>query len=213
MIDSDESDRLLVARIRQGDSGAWQEFIERYEGRLLAFVRSRLGNQESSEDAVQETFMGFLISLPNYDEGTRLETYLFSIAAHKLTDTLRRDGRRPALPLLVANSQGRYVEPVGSGRKASSLMRSREDRFSEREVVAHCLASLIDNWKRAGEFERLKCMELLFVLGWANKDAATRLGISEQAVANHKHFVVSKLKEAAANARRGDLDLSEYGVE
>lgn len=208
-----EADRLLVKRIRQGDSDAWEEFINRYEGRLLAFIRSRLGNQATSEDAVQETFMGFLISLPNYDDSTRLETYLFSIAAHKLTDVLRREGRRPTIPLMAPSSQGSYAEPAGSGRKASSLMRSKEDRFVEKEIVGQSLQSLIDLWIEGGEFERLKCMELLFVLGWANKDVAARLGISEQAVANHKHFVVSKLKDAAAKARIRDLDLSQLGIE
>jgi len=212
-MDTHEADRLLVKRIRQGDSGAWEEFIGRFEGRLLAFIRSRLGNQAASEDAVQETFMGFLISLPNYDDSTRLETYLFSIAAHKLTDVLRREGRRPTIPLMAPNSEGSYAEPAGKVRKASSLMRSKEDRFVEKQVVGDGLGGLIDSWIEGGEFERLKCMELLFVLGWANKDVAARLGISEQAVANHKHFVVSKLKDTAAKSRLRDFDLSQYGIE
>ena len=44
---------------------------------------------------MQETFVGFLTSLPNYDPARPLEGYLFSIAAHKLTDVMRRQGRRP----------------------------------------------------------------------------------------------------------------------
>jgi RNA polymerase sigma-70 factor (ECF subfamily) len=53
-------------------------------------------------------------------------------------------------------------------------------------------------------------MELLFVLGWQNKEVALRLGISEQAVANHKHAVVAKLKEAAR--RHGLVDLEPFGI-
>ena len=55
-------------------------------------------------------------------------------------------------------------------------------------------------------------MELLFVLGWANKAAAQRLRISEQAVANHKSFVVKKLKETAQRSRLSDLNLAEFGI-
>jgi RNA polymerase sigma-70 factor (ECF subfamily) len=212
-MDSHEADRLLVKRIRQGEPDAWEEFIARFEGRLLAFVRSRLGNQTASEDAVQEAFMGFLISLPNYDDSTRLETYLFSIAAHKLTDVLRREGRRPTIPLMAPNSRGHAAEPAGTARRASSLMRSKEDRFVEKQIIGQGLKSLIESWVASGEYERLKCMELLFVMGWPNKDVATRLGISEQAVANHKHFVVSKLKEGAAKARLRNVDLADYGIE
>src|SRR5882724_4139624 len=110
-----DADRLLIARIRTGDQDAWAECIARFEGRLLAFVDSRLKDRATSEDVVQETFLGFLVGLPNYDEETPPETFLFSIAAHKLTDVLRRRGRRPTLPLLAANdSQGNGVELRGS---------------------------------------------------------------------------------------------------
>ena len=209
---ADDADRLLIARIRQRDADAWQEVIARYEGRLFAFVDSRLRNRTASEDVVQETFVGFLISLPNYDDATPLETYLFSIAAHKLTDALRREGRRPALPLFLPDEDGKVNEPVGRGRKASSIARSREREVVEQQVLGECLRRLIAQWKERGELERLMCMELLFVLGWPNKTVAERLGISEQAVANHKHFVLSKLKEAAAAARLRNFDPVEFGI-
>ncbi len=197
-----EADRLLLMRIRLGDEQAWEQFIARYEGRLLAYVRSRLSNRSQSEDVVQETFVGFLTSLPNYDEATPVDSFLFSIAAHKLTDLLRRQGRRPTVPLMasVDDENNTAPEPAGSARRASSLFRSREDRVAEQNLIAACLQKLIRGWLENGEFERLQCAELLFVLGWANKDVAIRLGISEQAVANHKFFIVSKLKEAAARA-------------
>src|SRR3982751_774556 len=94
-----DADSLLIERIRRGESEAWNDLIDRYEGRLLAFVESRLGRRGPSEDIVQESFLGFLNSLPNYDGRRPLESYLFSICAYKLTDHLRREGRRPAVPL------------------------------------------------------------------------------------------------------------------
>src|SRR5690606_33392627 len=131
----------------------------RYEGRLLAFVHSRLRNRTASEDVVQETFVGFLISLPNYDEGTPPQSYLFSIAAHKLTDTRRREGRRPALPLLVPDEEGRVAGPVGKSLKASSIARGREREHVEERVIGDALRALIETWRQRGEFERLACME------------------------------------------------------
>src|SRR5438034_11843582 len=90
-----DSDRLLIQQIRSGDSQAWTQLIARYEGRLLAFAERRLHDRATSEDVVQETFIGFLNSLPNFDERRELQTYLFTIAAHKITDVLRRRGRHP----------------------------------------------------------------------------------------------------------------------
>jgi RNA polymerase sigma-70 factor, ECF subfamily len=211
-VPADEADKALVARIRSGDEAAWQECIDRFEGRLMAFAISRLSNRASAEDVVQETFVGFLTSLPNYDENTPIESFLFAIAAHKLTDLLRREGRRPALPLMADTSSGPGREPTGRARVASSLARSHERKSGEEAVLAACLQELIEQWFAKGEWERLKCMELLLVQGRANKEVAARLGISEQQVANHKHFVVSKLKDAARIARVQDFDLAALGI-
>ena len=163
---------------------------------------------------MQETFLGFLKALPNYDENTPLESWLFSIAAHKLIDSMRRSGRRPTIPLIMPDTvTGTVREPTGAGRAASSLLRSREQAGSESRVVQDCLRELIDQFKNDGAWERLQCVELIFVLGWPNKDVARRLGTTEQAVANHKFFVVSKLKDAAKKAQLQDFSLSDLGVD
>src|SRR5271166_721028 len=96
---TENSEALLIDRIRAGQPDAWSEFIARYEGRLLGYVCRRVADRAAAEDLVQETFLGFLTSLPNFDAAQPLEGYLFSIAAHKLTDMMRREGRRPTLPL------------------------------------------------------------------------------------------------------------------
>ena len=208
----DDADRLLVERVRQGDPAAWSDFIARFEGRLLAFVESRLKSRGLSEDVVQETFLGFLISLPNYDDNTPLETFLFSIAAHKLTDVLRREGRRPTIPFSAPDGTASPSALPAKARLASSLVRSHERRGLEAQLLRDVLKSSIEDWIDQAQFERLKCMELLLVLGWPNKRVATELRISEQAVANHKHAVVARLKEAARRAGLSQADLHDFGL-
>src|SRR5881227_2568136 len=122
---SSESDRLLIQQIRQGDSRAWDALISRYEGRLLAFVQRRLRDRAASEDVVQETFVGFLNSLPNFDDKRELQTYLFTIASHKLTDHLRRTGRHP-LRSLSDSSSDLLEQQVDHNPTASSRVRDEE---------------------------------------------------------------------------------------
>jgi len=50
MSTSRETDELLIARIRDGQAEAWRESTDRFEGRLLAFVRSRLADRSAAED-------------------------------------------------------------------------------------------------------------------------------------------------------------------
>jgi len=190
-----KTDALLTERIRRGDEDAWSELISLYEGRLLAFVESRLGRRTPSEDIVQEAFIGFLNSLPNYDGKRPLESYLFAICAYKLTDYLRREGRRPALPLsATANSSGGEWELPGIDRRASSIARSGERRHLEANALTRAMKEQVAHWQRRGDWIKIQCIELLLVRGRANKDVAKELGLTEQQVANYKFDFLARLR-------------------
>lgn len=201
-------DVALLAAIRREDPTAWEALIQRYQGRLLAFATSRLKDPAAAEDVVQEAFIGFLTSLPNYDERTPLEAFLFAITSHKLTDALRRRGVRPRLMGEAATTDA--TEPVSRQRKVSSLAKSQERRKLADRVLGDSLSQLVRTWISRAEYERLMCSELLFLRGYPNKEVARTLSVSEQSVANHKAFVVQKLKDIA---QRSKLQDDEYQLD
>lgn len=189
------AEKSLIDRIRRGESDAWGDLIARYEGRLLAFVEGRVGRRAVAEDIVQETLLGFLTSLPNYDGKRSLESYLFSICAYKLTDHLRREGRRPALPFAVRDDSQTPWEPASTARAASSIARSVERRDIEERALVEAIQHQVTRIRDRHEWTKLQCIELLFVGGWANKDVATELGLSEQQVANFKFDFLANLRK------------------
>jgi RNA polymerase sigma-70 factor (ECF subfamily) len=203
-----DTEALLIRQVRDGDAGSWRQLIERFEGRLIAFVDSRLRDRAASEDVVQETFIGFLTSLPHYDEKRDMEAYLFSIAAHKLTDHLRKQGRRP-IDQFGSDDHGRPLEEVpGGARPASSIARSGERREAEERLLTESMGQLVREWLAKGDFDRLRCLELLIVKGWPNKDVAKYLNLTEQAVASYKFQTIGRLKEMA---RKSGLSLEHLG--
>jgi RNA polymerase sigma-70 factor (ECF subfamily) len=152
--------------------------------------------------------VGFMTSLPHYDEKRDLEAYLFSIAAHKLTDHLRKQGRRP-IDQFGSDDHGRPLEEVpGGARAASSIARSGERREAEERLLTDAMGQLVREWRDKGDFDRLRCLELLIVKGWANKDVAKYLNLTEQAVASYKFQTIGRLKEMA---RRAGLSLEHLG--
>ncbi|MBL8888932.1 MAG: RNA polymerase sigma factor [Planctomycetaceae bacterium] len=190
------ADQRLVAEIRAGNNAAWADLLDRYQGRLTAFVESRLSNRSVAEDIVQEAFIGFLSSLPNYDGERPLEGYLFSICSYKVTDHLRREGRRPTIPLSTGDNSSGDWELPGSARVASSLARSGEQKKIEERVVAEALADHVARWIDKKNWIKLKCIELLIVRGWSNKKTSQALGLTEQQVANYKFDFVASMKNA-----------------
>ncbi len=196
---SSEADKLLIRQIRSGETQSWEQLIHKYEGRLLAFAIRRLRDRATAEDVVQETFIGFLNSLANFDDNRELQTYLFTIASYKITDQLRRMGRKPAQTGETAEE--RLAEQTDEAqRKASSLARSRERVELETNALARSLKQMIQGLLDKGEYARVQALELLFVKGWQNRDVAKFLEISEQQVANFRFAAVKKLTEQMKSA-------------
>ena len=184
----------LIDRIRNGEVDAWADLVNRYEGRLMAYVTGRLSNRTAAEDIVQDTFFGFVNSLPNYDGSRSLESYLFSICAYKLTDHLRREGRRPTIPLSAGGSSGGEWQVPGSARAASSIARSGERKKIEHDAIVDAIRDQVEKWQERGDWLKLKCIELLIVKGLPNKRAAAILNITEQQVANFKFDFISRTR-------------------
>lgn len=199
-----ESDLILIQRIRNKDLRAWEELDRRYRGRLRAYVRRRLNQQDTIEDVVQEIFLGFHTSLPNFDEQRDLETWLFTIANHKVADYLRRQGRRPQFYLPWDEDDGDcYGEqlPDQNQRLPSSIARSAEQRELEADVLAKALHSYISELRLRGDYLRLKAIELIYVKGWRNQEVAAFLHVSEQDIANWRFQSKSRLQERLMAAR------------
>ncbi|NOY28917.1 MAG: sigma-70 family RNA polymerase sigma factor [Planctomycetes bacterium] len=216
MTKTSNPDSLLVEEIRQGKPDAWNRLIAQYEGRLLSFVENRLsfgkgGRRAASEDVVQETFIGFLMSLPNYDTRRPLESWLFTIAAHKLTDHLRREGRRPAIPLSTGGGSTGNGELPGRARGASSIARSGERRGMEDTAVAEGIEQQIERWRKAGNWKKIQCLELIYVAGMGNKNVAKELGLSEQRVANFKSDFLQQLRKSVRGQRLNEDVFPELG--
>jgi RNA polymerase sigma-70 factor (ECF subfamily) len=200
-----ESDRLLIARVRGNDQTAWAELDKRYRGRLTAYVRRRLKDHASVEDVVQETFIGFSNSLANYDEKRDLQTWLFTIAAHKVTDQLRKMGRLRYQSGTDSDDEVMVQAPDDRQRMASSLARSAERREREEDALGQALRALVRELVAKGEWAKVMALELLYVKGWGNAEVAARLKRSEQDVANlkfqakkrlHDHLVAANLSPA-----------------
>ncbi len=93
------SDEQLLLRYTRGDAEAFATLVKRYERELFGFLARFLGDSTLAEDVFQETFLQVHISADSFDVSRRLKPWLFTIAANKARDALRRRFRRPAAEL------------------------------------------------------------------------------------------------------------------
>lgn len=201
-----ESDRLLIRQIREGIEDAWQTLVRKYEGRLMAFVEARIRDRSTCEDIVQDTFVGLMISLPNYRDEQDLESYIFTIASHKLIDQFRKQGRRKTEQISATDSgSGGWNEIPDDLRQVSSLLHSQQRREEEHERLKLILGEMIQDWTRKSDYDRIKCIELIFVKGMPNKEVASLLNMTETGVAGIKFQILNRLRQKLASRQHDSL--------
>lgn len=100
------SDEALFVRYREGDRGSLRTLIERHQTDLLRFLVRLVGEQAGAEDVFQEAFLQVHISADTFDATRRFRPWLFTIAANKARDYLRKKGRRRTLELSAPVDSG-----------------------------------------------------------------------------------------------------------
>jgi RNA polymerase sigma-70 factor (ECF subfamily) len=93
------SDAELLDRSAAGEESAFREIVNRYKNGLYAFLHNFLNRQDLIEDVFQETFLQLFTSQARFDRDRPLRPWLYTIAANKAKDALRKMQRTAAVPI------------------------------------------------------------------------------------------------------------------
>ncbi|MHC4111041.1 MAG: RNA polymerase sigma factor [Planctomycetota bacterium] len=107
------TDAELLAQFGEGDEAAFRELVNRYKNGLYAFLKQFLNHQDMVEDTFQETFLQLFTSRDSFDTSRPLRPWLYTIAANKAKDALRKRQRTAAIPIgTIAESQEMSFDDV-----------------------------------------------------------------------------------------------------
>ncbi len=85
-----QSDGALIAAALVGEDGAFAQLARRYQLPLFQAARSRLGDQQLAEDAVQEALLCAFRWLHTYDSRFSFRTWLWTILLNQCTRIAQR---------------------------------------------------------------------------------------------------------------------------
>ena len=88
------SDEKLLRDYLNGDEAAFELLVRRHSPELHQFVLRFTGDSAVAEDVVQEAFLQVHTSGDRFDPDRRFKPWLFTIAANKARDYLRKRTRR-----------------------------------------------------------------------------------------------------------------------
>ena len=106
------SDERLVERYRAGRTEAFEVLLERYRLELFHFLVRMTGSRSLADDVFQEAFLQVHVSIDSFETDRRFKPWLFTIAANKARDQLRRSHRRPESPLMAPVDPGADAGPA-----------------------------------------------------------------------------------------------------
>jgi RNA polymerase sigma-70 factor (ECF subfamily) len=90
-----DEEQFLIQRAQMSDRAAWDEIFQRNYHRVYAFVFTRVGDREASEDIAADVFVEAWKSIRRFTyRGVPLISWLFQIAHNLMSDFLRKRGKQ-----------------------------------------------------------------------------------------------------------------------
>lgn len=89
----------LVKRARQGDLGAYDELVRRYQERIYATLYHMTSNHEDANDLAQEAFIKAFQALKSFKGGSSFYTWVYRIAVNKTINFLKQRKHKSQISL------------------------------------------------------------------------------------------------------------------
>lgn len=134
----------LISRCCRGDGGAWDELFDLHYADTARFV-FQLGSdltREDAEEICQETFLAVIHNLDSFRGGSRLQTWIFRIAANKARDyrerqnAAKRGGGQTVISLQAENAEtGLTVDPPATSPGPDAALLATEDAAQVRRAL------------------------------------------------------------------------------
>ena len=181
-------DTVLVERVKQGSSEAFEELVRRYEHKVYNITYRMLGSPEDAREAQQEAFLRAYRFLPKFEAKSSFYTWLYRIATNVSLTKLRRRKEPRTVSL---------DEPLGEDGSGSleipDEVHTPQTEFKRRrlrEAIQKAVDELPPDYRSVVV---LRDME-----GMPNEEVSESLGISVPAVKSRLHRGRMMLRERLA---------------
>ncbi len=146
---SNINEQELLRKYISGDRDAFQGIVNLYKDPLYAFLRRFLNQQQLVEEVFQETFLQLYRSRGTFDKDKPLRPWLFTIAANKARDALRKQQRQDTISIgTMGDSDELSVNDVVNSLTSYEITPYEEaEKAEQAEKVRKIISEMPENLK------------------------------------------------------------------
>lgn len=176
------TDSQLLDTYRNGQSEAFAVLIDRYNNELLYFLMRFVRNRAIAEDLFQETFLQIHVSAASFDTSKRFKPWLFTIAANKARDHLRKVSRRGGTKFTLSETGEDKLKFIDLLEDDLPLPEKNAEDAETKQLVSEIVDSLPDHLREV--------LLLAYFNQFAYKEIAQMLSIPLGTVKSRLHSAV-----------------------
>jgi RNA polymerase sigma factor (sigma-70 family) len=180
---ADDTDEALMARYASGDVGAFESLYRRHELRIWRYLQRNVRNRATADELLQEVWFAVARDATRYRPTAKFTSWLYSIAHHRMIDSIRSGRPHASLEsLMQASALPGLAADAGAGPLAQVVA------LDEMDAMLDAISSLPQEQREAF---------LLQVEG--------DLSVDEIATITHTSFETAKSRLRYARSRLREL--------
>ena len=144
-----DPDAALMLRVKQGDSAAFAQLVDKYRQPILNFSQRLLHDATEAEDMAQNVFIQVYKAADRYRVSSKFSTWLFTIARNLCLNEIRRRSRHPADSLDASQSDPENQVPPQFEDKRTFSPPEALLQGELQQKIENALASLPENQRMA----------------------------------------------------------------
>lgn len=142
----------LITRLREGDSAAYEEVVERWQHMIYNTALGIVQNEEDAEDITQEVFVTLYEHVQEFRQESALSTWLYSITVRKAIDAEKRKKRQKYGGLLKRIFSVKEADEPANFNHPGVLLDNKE----KASVLFMALKKLPDNQRVAYTLHKIE---------------------------------------------------------
>jgi RNA polymerase sigma-70 factor, ECF subfamily len=131
----------LIQAARDGDLDSFNRLVLAYQDLVYNHAFRMVGEEESADDATQNTFISAYNHLGSFRGGS-FKAWLLRIVTNACYDELRRRKRRPTVPLEPLDDAGEEIESASWMVDPTDRPEEQVERAELQRAIQHCLEKL-----------------------------------------------------------------------